>query len=175
MRSNVLGTRKKKKQWNGHPCKRRWPCSSLHTSNNYLSLFYHCLICVFEMPCNNFVTAVLISIFFVFSTWCQSVLIGYPGCWWSSVTCHTNWATSCRHSQARVILYTIDNLVPLIVSIYFMIYNDCMFPIESLCLPACPWWIFNSGNLHKNINKKPGPKKSLTHLLQLLNLKGNLD
>ena len=49
------------------------------------------------------------------------------------------------------------------------------FPAESLCPPACPWWIFTSGILHKHINKKAGLKNSLKHLLLLLNLKGNFD
>lgn len=80
-----------------HRRKRRWPRSSMHTSNNYLSLFYHCLIYVFEMQqlCHGRFNFYIFCLFNL----CQSVLIGYSGCWWSSVTCDTNWATSCRRSH----------------------------------------------------------------------------
>lgn len=65
------------------------------------TITFHYFITVWSMflKCNNFVTAVLISTIFCLFNLCQSVLIGYSGCWWSSVTCDTNWATSCRRSH----------------------------------------------------------------------------
>lgn len=59
--------------------------------------FYHYLIYVFEMQqlCHGRFNFYIFCLFNL----CQSVLIGYSGCWWSSVTCDTNWATSCRRSH----------------------------------------------------------------------------